>query len=74
MSLSKKREIPERRVICQLYVLISFKLLPVLEAEVGGGAWVHFCIYNVSDLGLSFLYCSSMIMLKGRTGMHSILP
>lgn len=35
-------------------MLIYFMLLPVLEVEVGRGVWVHFCIYNVSDLSFSF--------------------
>lgn len=35
-------------------MLIPFMLLPVLEAEIGRGVWVHFCIYNLSDLNLSF--------------------
>lgn len=74
MPLSKKKEIPERGKPSMNRVLIYFMRLPVLEAEAGNGGWVHFWIYNVSDLSLSFLYCSFTIMLRGRTGMRSILP
>lgn len=35
-------------------MVISSVLLPGLEVGVGRGVWVHFWIYNVSDLNLSF--------------------